>query len=195
MAKVCKACGLNYHNYADKCFCCGAPLQINKKIRAIKIAVVSTLILAVAIAVAVSLYDYYTSPVSVTDEIMNAYMDGDEAAVMATFPAFLNHAKDLGEYEMKYGFKYWYWGDIVMMQDYLFSYNTDRVVTPSDKQREQLIESISEMIGEHFNPDIIEDVKMVWVDFRGGTMGYWGLNHTRFVMIKYAGEWCWWPFY
>ena len=81
------------------------------------------------------------------------------------------------------------------MNSYIYSFNTNNEITPSERQIEELIDSIKKIVGDEFDASVITDVKFVWVDVRGGVRNFWQTTHERFVMIKYQDEWCWWPYY
>ena len=81
------------------------------------------------------------------------------------------------------------------MSSYIFSYNSNKAVIPSEREQGELIQSFADFGGDKFDHSKLEEIKVVWVDFRGGeTPGLWHIYHVRFVIIKYDGEWCWWPF-
>ena len=81
------------------------------------------------------------------------------------------------------------------MSNYVYSFYSAPAQDPYSTQIDELMESIRAYAGEDFDESLIEDVSMVWVDYRGGRRGFWRSVDLRFVMVLYKGEWCWWPYY
>ncbi len=194
MSKICPNCNINYSNSAVKCVTCGSPLvllEMPKKKKSIIISLIITAAILVIAAITTITVVSLTGPRGKVRYIMNNLKKNDIDAVLDTVPDFLLDP-DL-EYK----------DDILIglttytdnMSGYIFSFNTNKCVTPSTSQITELKQSIQSIVGENFDTSKIEDVKMVWVDIRGGTFAFWNSSDARFVMIKYNDEWHWWPYY
>ena len=194
MAKFCKCCGLPYKNYAYKCVECGVILQKKKKtpmqIAIIVISIVLSVCL-VASTVAYLIYDHITSPETRAGEIVEYFMDGDLDAVMDSIPKFLWEYEAVDEHKLRLEMSV----QVNVQSEYIYSFNTNREITPSERQVEELIDSIKQLAGEDFDSSVIQDIKFVWIDIRGGLTNFWQESDVRFAMIKYQDEWCWWPYY
>ena len=137
------------------------------------------------------IYDYNTSPETRVKEIMQYLKDGDFDAVMDSLPSFIWQYEQTDEAQIQFDISFF----VDRMNSYIYSFNTNNEITPSERQIEELIDSIKKIVGDEFDASVITDVKVVWVDVRGGVRNFWQTTHERFVMIKYQDEWCWWPYY
>ena len=194
MAKICPNCHLTYKKYAYKCVSCRTVLEKKKKTPLQIALIVISITLSVCLLSGVTgmlVWKHLTDPATKTHEVMTHIKNGDVDAVMDCLPEFLTQSDvaELEKIEMQIDF------NVMKLHEYLYSFNTQKAVTPSGRQMDELIDSIKMTVGEDFDPEVIEDVKMVWVDIRGGLTNFWQTSHMRFTMIKYQGEWCWWPFY
>lgn len=194
MAKICPRCSINYKDSAVKCVACHGPLETVEMPKRKKTVIVSLLIAAAVLLLTlltVVIVSSLTGPRGRVRYIMNQIKENRIDAVMETLPDFLldgtsGYEKEITVHLTAYTKK---------MSDYVFSFNTNRALDPSTDQMTELMESIRSFAGDTFDETLIEDVKMVWVDFRGGLRGFWNSADLRFVMILYKGEWCWWPYY
>lgn len=194
MAKFCKHCNIPYKKFAYKCVICGTVLEKKRKtpmqIALIAISITLSACLLIA-SCAYLIYDYNTSPETRVKEIMQYLKDGDFDAVMDSLPSFIWQYEQTDEAQIQFDISFF----VDRMNSYIYSFNTNNEITPSERQIEELIDSIKKIVGDEFDASVITDVKVVWVDVRGGVRNFWQTTHERFVMIKYQDEWCWWPYY
>lgn len=194
MAKICPTCNVRYTNSASKCVTCGGPLaavEVPKRRKRLVISLVlAASVLLVALLVTVTVLSF-TGPRGQVRYIMNQMRENRIDAVLETLPDFLLDGSQAHEERITMQLTAY----TEKMSDYVFSFNTNRALPPSTNQRNELMESIRRFAGDDFDETLIEDVKMIWVDFRGGVRGFWNSVDLRFVMIRYKGEWCWWPYY
>ena len=194
MAKICPRCNVSYTNDAVKCVTCNGPLEAVAVPKKKKAVIVSLIVSAVALLLAlitVAIVAALTGPRGRVHYIMRQLKENDIDAVVDTLPDFLSDGSLAYEEELMMHLTRY----TEKMSDYVFSFNTNRALKPSTNQMTELMESIRLFVGDSLDETQIEDVKMVWVDFRGGLRGFWNSVDLRFVMIYYKGEWCWWPYY
>ena len=189
MSKICKNCGVKHENSAKKCAACGAEFNDEhiyaKKKKHFILAICGVFLLATG----VGLIAYSTGPRAAVRRIMNAHKRNDFEAVVATFPDFLFESEHLDQNAFMLSTE----GVVERFSQYIFSYNIDKAETPSANEREAYIETFRYFGGENFDESEVEDIKMVWVNYKGNIPGFWPSRGTRFIVFKYKGEWCWWP--
>ena len=194
MTKRCPCCNVNYKKTAVRCVSCGCILDEirmprKKKILLLTLLITASILLASLSAAAV--VSYRTGPRGRVHYIMNQMMDNNVDEVFATLPDFLMEGEvDYNDPDTMHLIAY-----VEKMSNYVYSFYSDPAVVPNSTQREELMETIRPYVDEDFDESLIEDVSMVWVDYRGGRRGFWRSVDLRFVMIFYKGEWCWWPYY
>lgn len=189
MAKICPQCGVKYKNSATKCIMCNTEFQdnhVSKNKKKILIFVIVGVILAAAVVTSILLF---TGPKAKVRHIMDSYKRNDAEAVIATFPSFfmetdqINIDLYLTEIEL----------NVRDMSDYIFSYNIEKAEKPSSQEREEFMENFRHYGGDNFDEDKLEDIRIVWINYKGNVPGIWPSRAVRFIMIKYEGKWCWWP--
>ena len=194
MAKICTTCGLKYKDSATKCVNCKSELEIietpQKKKKAIIAICLAAFCLVLALLLTLALI-IFTGPRGRVRYIMNNLRDNDVEAVLDTLPDFLIDENSPYGHEVKLALSRY----TSQLSNYVYSFNTNKTADPSSAQMTELMNSIKKFAGDDFDETLIEDVKIVWVDFRGGIHGFWNSIDSRFIMIKYKGEWCWWPYY
>lgn len=190
MAKICKECNIKHDNSADKCARCGAPLEvIHKDVKKKKIILFSILGLVLTIALIVGII-YITSPEARVRGIMEDMKDGDTSGVVDAFPEFFIEANG-GKAALVEYYDTW----VKNESSYIFSYNIDKTVGPSTKEENAIRKSLVYYTHAGYDESKLQDIKAVWLDMRGGIPGFWGESLEKFVMIKYDGQWYWWPFF
>lgn len=189
MAKICKNCGIKHENSAKKCAACGTPFNDEhiyaKKKKYLIIAICSVLLLAAAIGLII----FSTGPRAAVRRIMNAHKRNDFEAIVDTFPDFLLESEVLDSEEFLRSTE----KVVGSFSQYIFSYNIEKAETPNSNERENYLELFSYFGGENFDESEVEDITIVWVNYKGNIPGFWPSQGTRFVVFKYKGEWCWWP--
>ena len=190
MAKICTECGLKHDSKAQKCVNCGAVLQIIQKDVNRKRIIIISLVAIVLIVATVLTVSYLSTPEAKVKSIMRSFQNNDVDAVVETFPAFIRNFYDEKGIDTDDIFYEWVNG----LSDYIFSYNIDKVASPSTNQKNTILSTFYLYSDYGYDPDDIEDIKLVWLKMRGGTPGLWGSSNNRFVMIKQEGKWYWWPF-
>ena len=190
MAKVCKNCGVKYSNSATKCVMCGTEFDDVHIYTKRKKVVIFAIICAVLIAAVVAFTILSTGPKAEVWRIMNAHMRNDADAIIETFPPFLMESDkfDSGAFivEVK--------ATTRQMSEYIASFNVEKAETPNSMYREEFMEDVLYFANDDFDENDIEDIKIVWANYKGGKV--YGTLHSRasrFTMVKYQGEWYWWP--
>ena len=188
MAKICQLCGLKHGNNATKCVSCGTPLEDNgtPSKKKILIPVILGIILAV---VGVVILILSTGPKAQIRRIMESYKKNDAEAIIATFPDFFTNSEKINPQTLQTQVKV----ETKSLSEYIFSYNIDKVETPAAQERQQMMEDFRYFAGEDFDESDIQDIKIIWVNYKGNVPGIWPIHATRFIMIKYNGRWCCWP--
>ena len=189
MAKICTECGLKHYSTARRCVKCGSKLKIIKKdqIRNIIIIMLSiAIVTSLAIAIIVPIMQ---SPETKLKRIMNYIIDNDSRAVFDSYPHF--YIAHLEEEDPFYAIPLR--ERIKQLSDYIFSFNVHEIVKPSTSQRTDILKQISECADYGYDPAQLEDMRVIWLEIRGGIRGLWYTTYEKFVMIKYNDEWCLWP--
>lgn len=189
MSKICSNCGVKYSNSAKKCIMCGTEFNDEhiyaKRKRFIILGIVGALLIGAVIALVV----FSTGPKAAVRRVMESQKRNDPEATIAMFPSFFVES-DLTDKEALLR-------DVSEMTEalsqYLFSYNIEKAADPTTKEVEEYMEVFRYFGGEDFREEDIEDIKIVWVNYKGNIPSFWPSHATRFVMIKYEGKWCWWP--
>lgn len=194
MTKRCPHCNINYKKSAVKCVSCGCILDEIRMPKKKKIILLTLLITASILLVSFSIaavISYRTSPRGRVHYVMNQLMDNNVDAVFDALPDFvLDGEVDYNNPDVMHLIAY-----VEKMSNYVYSFYSTPAVVPNSAQIDELMESIRPFVDEDFDESLVEDVSMVWVDYRGGRRGFWRSVDLRFVMIFYKGEWCWWPYY
>ena len=194
MAKICQNCGLKYKSFADKCVGCHGRLETVEKTRGQKIAIVLSVSLSSLLLITLICFQayYYThDPEVKVRSILRSARHSDMEEILDSLPDFIPDEQKPDEFE------------IMMMNPStapvlykpVYSFSTNNPQTPSDRQRKELMQTVTDFMGEDFDTSVITDVKFVWAEVRGGKLAYWYQMRVRFVMIEYEDEWCWWPLY
>lgn len=76
----------------------------------------------------------------------------------------------------------------------LFSFRISRVKSPSDSERDALMDSFRHFESHSFHEDDIKNIKIVWVTGSFTNNGAVNAMDIQLIMIKYDGHWCWWPY-
>ena len=189
MAKICKQCGVKYSNSATKCVMCGTEFEDNQTYLQKKQYIRFGVILAVLAAVIVVLVLSFTGPKAAVRRIMANYKRNDVAAVVVAFPRFFMESDALDRQE----FVEFIEENVKDLSEYLISYNIEKAETPTSQYRKELMDQILFFAGPGFDESDIEDIKIVWVNYKGNISGIMQSNASRFTMIKYKGDWYWWP--
>ena len=190
MAKICKECNIKHDNSADKCARCGAPLEvIQKDVKKKKIIIFSILGVILTVALILGII-YITSPEAKVMDIMKDINNGNTAGLVDSFPDFFIEANGGKAVLVEY---YDSW--VKSEASYVFSYNIDKVVGPSAREEEAVRKSLVYYTHAGYDESKLQDIKAVWLDMTGGIPGFWGASLEKFVMIKYDGQWYWWPFF
>ena len=188
-AKVCKQCNLKYKNRAETCVSCGSELSMIEstfRIRWSLIYAAIALVLVLATTLSVS---YFTSPKAAVKKILKAYKGNDVETVVDSLPPFLNYSTGLDREELEEYME----KSVKDLSDYITFYHVEDVKNPSSNEREEVLETLSYYKDFGYDEDKLEDIKLVWAGMRGGPVGTWNFTNERFVMIKYDGQWYWWP--
>lgn len=189
MAKICQQCGLKHGNNATKCIACGTefPLsQSSSKNKKYLIFAILGVLLAVGAIVCILLF---TGPKATVRRIMESYKRNDAEAIIATFPDFFKDSEKINSQTLQTQIEI----ETKSLSDYIFSYNIEEAKTPTAQERQQMMEDFRYFAGEDFNENDIQDIKIIWVNYKGNVTGIWPIHATRFIMIKYNGRWCCWP--
>ena len=190
MAKTCPVCNLKHRNSAVKCVSCGAELQATKadKVkRNILIISAVSLLLVVSIIFAVV---YFTGPKAKFRSIMRDFKQGDLDGVTDAFPKFFLYSYE----ENKAYFSMDLPNTVSDLSEYSFSCKIDKISNPSVSDVNGLRMHLDEYKKYGYNPDKLEDVKVVIFTMKGVSPGQWGVGFNKFILLKYDGEWYWWPF-
>lgn len=192
IAKCCEKCGVRHRNETLTCAICGTPFKdAAKKNFQRKMTVILTVVAVFVISLSTILIMRSIGPEALARDIMRSYKNNEPDALIETFPSFLTESENFDEKSYIKDMS----KSVQRMSSYIFSYNSNKAVTPSEREQGELIQNFADFGGDRFDPSKLEEIKAVWVDFRGGeTPGLWSTYHVRFVIIKYDGEWCWWPF-
>lgn len=189
MAKICQQCGVKYKNSATQCVMCGTEFQdihVGGKGKMIRIFGILGALLVVAMVVIMLLF---TGPKAAARRVMEGYKRNDAEAVIACFPSFFMESDELNRdgwvKEIEYNVK--------DMSDYIFSYTIEKAEKPSSQDRERFMEDFHYFGGDAFDENKLQDVRVVWVIYKGNIPGVWPSRGARLVMIKYEGRWYWWP--
>ena len=189
MSKVCPNCGVKHENIAKKCVACGAEFNDEhiyaKKKKNLIIAICCALIFLTVTFLIV----FTTGPKAEVRRIMNAHKRNDVEAVIDSMPDFLLES-DILDYDL---FILQTERTVESFSQYIFSFNIDNAKTPSANERQDLLETLEYFGGDNFDQAKVEDIKYVWVNYKGNVQGFWPSRGTRFLVFKYDGEWCWWP--
>ena len=187
MAKYCTQCNLKHSNSAEKCVSCGAELTMRKAdVKKKKIIIISLISIFLIAAVIVGIV-IFTGPKAKARQIMRNFKQGDTAGVVSSFPDFFVEeiGRDVLEADLN---------DVVQIySDYIFSFAIQEVASPSSREKNNIIESLEAY--EKFDSSKLKDIKIIWLDTKGGIPGFWGATFEKFILIKYDGSWYWWPFY
>lgn len=190
MAKICKECGVKHRNNATKCVHCGAAFDDVQHYAKRKKLIILGIVCVVLVLAAIASVIYLTGPRAAVRRIMEGYKRNDAEAIVDSFPSFLLEMDGASREKLIADMS----SSVESMSDYIFSYGIDRVVDPSDNDREILIKKAQLIAGDDFEENDIKDIKVVWVTFTGNVPSVWPSGSTRFVMIKYDGRWCWCPY-
>lgn len=189
MSKACQQCGVKHRNDAKKCINCGAEFgdlpQRAKNKKLIILGIIGVLLIAAAVFALI----YFTGPKAAVRRVMRSFKNNDVEAIVDSLPEFYVECEYWTREEVVKAMS----GPVLEMSNYIFSYNIDSVKSPSDSERDELMETFKSLAGEDFDESDIEDIKLVWVNFTGNVPGFWPAGATRFIMIKYNGRWCYWP--
>ena len=77
--------------------------------------------------------------------------------------------------------------------EYIMYYYVESVKTPTLNKRGEILESLATFKDYGYDNNKLQDIKIVWTGVRGGDIGTWNFTDERFIMIKYDGNWYWWP--
>ncbi len=147
---------------------------------------VIALLIVVAIVVGIILT---TGPRAVARRVLRSYKNNDPISVVNTYPSFMLEAEG---YDIE-GLASAIAGNVKDVSEFMVSFSTDRPQTPNKRDHNQLLEDFKYYCGDAFDESKLEDIKFVWVSFKGQTSGIWGKSTSRFTIIKYDGKWYWWP--
>ena len=189
MAKICKQCGVKYSNSATKCIMCGTEFEDNHVHAKRKELFILGIAIAALAAVIVVLILFFTGPKAAVRRIMDGYKRNDAAAIVVSIPRFLMES----DYIDSQGFVQSLETNAKELSEYIVSYNIEKAETPNSQYREELMNDILYFAGDGFEESDIEDIKIIWVNYKGNVSGLMHSNATRFTMIKYNGNWYWWP--
>lgn len=189
MAKICKQCGIKYENSATKCIVCGTEFKdthiYSRRKKLLIFGIIGVILVLATIFIAI----LSTTPEAAVWRIMEAHRRNDLDAVVATFPDFLLESEVIDKNKFMLNTQY----AMEEFSQYIFSYSIGKAETPNSNEREKYMEIFRYFGGSKFQEDKIEDIKMVWVNYKGNIIGFWPSRGTRFIVFKYDGDWCWWP--
>ncbi len=191
MAKICPNCSLKHKNASTVCAKCGTPLKSSKVKKSIPF-----ILTIVTICVILSLlfyfgYNLFFGPCAKAISVMNAADKGDSTALIRILPDFLFESENYDEKIIKSHISSF----SNSLKDRIRFFYPEHPQTASTAQRTGIIKSLKDIVGESFDTDSIENMKTVWVYVREGTSDYWEGYWIKLTIIKYNGEWCWWPYY
>ena len=189
MSKLCKACGLKHRNSALKYASCKTPFNDQKQRAKKRRLIILTIAVAVLITTAVFAILHYSGPKGVTRRVMDAYRENDPESLVDTLPPFYVNADGSNREKMIQQYAPF----VKRLSNYIFSYYLDEPLVPSERQREELMKQIRYFAGADFKESDIEDIRFVWVHFTGDVLYIWPKYTERFIVIKYEGDWYWWP--
>ena len=150
MAKICKNCGVKHENSAKKCAACGTEFNDEhlyaKRKKHIILAVLGVILLAAAITFIL----YSTGPKAAVRRIMNGYKKADAETVTSYLPEFLLESDKIDGERFLLETE----ANVKSFSRYLFSFNIEDPGTPSDKEREELIEAFKYYGGDNFDEGV-----------------------------------------
>jgi len=189
MAKVCSKCGVEYKNSATRCVMCGTEFHdahVYAKRKRCIILGITGVVLAVVLGVLLVLS---TGPRAAVWRIMESHKRNDVEAIVESFPDFLMESEVLDEKAFMV--------DVKSLANYfskfIFSYSIGQAQIPSAREQEEVVEVFRYFGGDAFDEERLEEVRTVWVDYKGNIPSFWPSRASRFLMVKYDGRWCWWP--
>ena len=189
MSKVCKNCGVKHYNSAVRCAMCHTEFNdahiYAKRRRLIILAVCFTLLIASAISYAV----YSKTPQAAVRNIMNAYKKADVDTIVSYYPDFYMESDMIDSEKILLDAQV----SVNIFSKQLYTYYLEDPATPSERERNELIETFKYYGGENFDEEKLGEFKMVWVDYRIDIYYFWPKRGTRFIVFEYDGRWCWWP--
>ncbi|MBQ7923646.1 MAG: hypothetical protein IJ325_13900 [Clostridia bacterium] len=189
MAKICRQCGVKYKNSATKCIMCGTEFNdvhiYAKKKKHLILGIVGTILAAVTVVMII----FSTGPEAAVWRIMESHKRNDVEEIVESFPDFLMESENFDEKAFMVDVK----SVTGYFSKYIFSYNIGAAQKPSSRECAELMEVFRYYAGDAFDESQIEDIRMVWVNYKCNIPSFWPSRATRFIMIKYEGRWCWWP--
>ncbi len=189
MSRKCPRCGVKYTSKATHCVLCNIELPDNH-IHADRKKILIFLIVGILVAAAaITLTLIFTGPKAVARKVISNYKKNDPDAVYETYPSFLIESDRIDQKMLKEDLE----RNVNDMSDYIFSYNIDKVEKPTTKEIKEFIRSFHVNGGAAFEEEKLQDIRIVWINYKGNITGIWPTRAVRFVIIKYDGKWCWWP--
>ncbi len=189
MAKYCKQCGVRHKRNASSCGICGAAFE-DVRVTIIRRTVILYVVVALIIAsLAVALVVTFSGARGAVRKILWYYTQNSPERIVDSYPVFMLEAEGYGRERLIAIIS----SDVREMSEYLVYMETDSPQPPNERDRDQLLEYFSTDFGDTFDEEKLEDIQYVWVTLEGQTGGVWSRAVTRFTMIKYDGEWYWWP--
>ena len=189
MAKICKQCGVKHKNSATKCAMCGTPFEdVRVSIKKRTFTLYAILALTIVVAIVLGIV-FSTGPRAKVRQIMRHYKNANPSAVVDTYPSFMLESENYDIESLQRSIA----ANVEDVSAFMVSFSVDRPQNPNERDRKQLIDDFRYYCGDTFDESKLEDIKFVWVSFKGRVSGIWAKSTTRFVVIKYDGEWCWWP--
>ncbi|MBR2721203.1 MAG: hypothetical protein IKC31_07860 [Clostridia bacterium] len=190
MSKVCKKCGVRYHNSARKCVMCRTEFNDSHIYRKRRIRIILAILAVLLLVSSISYAVYYATPQAAVRRIMKALERADVDEVLSYLPDFYLDSDQLDKE------KYLMNADreVKWFSEQLYSFYLEDPMTPSEKEREELIEAFRYYGGEKFDESKLGDMQMIWVIYRRDIYLIWPKCATRFMVFEYDGRWLWWPF-
>ena len=189
MAKICKQCGVKHNGNAKTCGICGAPFEDVRVTIIRKTLIIYAIVAFLVASLVVTLIVVTSGPRGTVRKILGYYSQNDPVSIVNTYPSFALETEDWDMDKLVFSIS----RSVEYMSEYLVYCSTSKPESPNERDRNQLVEYFCTGFADTIDEDKLEDIQYVWVKLEGQSGGVWSRAITRFTMIKYDGEWYWWP--